>query len=281
MLNRIPNYPLACKIQETESTQEWKFVRPNEIREFVERIDVNLNNKLFAFDKNNYRRMIKPKGVCGAIREILYSRICEKLGILCECAQFIVMSTEHTELVNGESHQAGIFLLPDSKPLGYWLADYKVQTEFNERMLYESGIKNPDHCFSDQIANTLFGQFEPGEYEVTPEGYLVRVDIDRTFSNYIIPIDENGNYEEILERCTSSDRLLSASHSCKEELRKFVTTDSLKKALKTVCQLVASWTDEEIIKLSNFPEEFQGAFYGPLVIRLITGISRNVAREFT
>lgn len=282
MIHKLPDYPLTSELQEIEITNGWRFKHPYEIREWQDRIEVDSDSKLFAFDKKNYPRMIKLKGVYGAIREILYSRICEKLEILCESAQFIILSKEHIELAKGESRQVGIFLLPKSEPLQYWIGrHYKgPETKFIDYPVYEANIKNPGTYYNDQIANILFRHFEPGEYEVTPEGYLVRVDIDTIFCNYILPMEEKVHNKKLKELVNMNSLWISREY-CERELRQFITTDVRRKALQTICQQVAVWKNEEIAKLTDFPMEFQGAFYGPLTFRLITGISRHVAQRFT
>jgi len=278
----LPNYPLISELQGIEITNGWRFKHHDEIREWHDRRGVDFDSKLFAFDKKNYPRMIKLKGVYAAIREILYCRICERLGILCESAQFIILSKEHIKLAKNESRQAGIFLLPESEPLQHWISrHYKgPETKFIDYPVYEANIKNPDNYFNDQIANILFRHFEPGEYEVTLEGYLVRVDIDTIFCDYILPMKEEVDNEKVKELVNMNSLWISREH-CERELREFITTDARRKALQTICQQVAVWKDEEIAKLTDFPIEFQGTFYGPLTFRLITGISRHVAQKFT
>jgi hypothetical protein len=278
---KLPNYPLISELPGIEITNGWRFKRHHEIREWRDQMGVDFNSKLYAFDTRNYPRMIKPKGIYGAIREILYSRICEKLGILCESAQFIILSKEHIDLVKNGPYQAGIFLLAESEPLKYWIGrHYKgSKAEFIEYPVYEVNIKNPDNYYNDQIANILFRHFEPGEYEVTPGGYLVRVDIDTVFCDYILPMDVKIDSKEV-EQSVSMKSLQIGREGCEEELREFATTDAKKNALEVICQQVAVWEDEEITKLTDFPLEFQGDFYGPLAFRLITGISRYVAQKF-
>lgn len=280
---KFPNYPLTSELPGIEITNGWRFKRRHEIREWHDQMGVDFNSKLFAFDRRNYPRMIKLKGVYGAIREILYSRICEKLGILCESAQFIILSKEHIELIKDEPYQAGIFLLAESEPLEYWIGQhYKgSKTEFIEYPVYEVNIKNPDNYYNDQIANILFRHFEPGEYEVTPEGYLVRVDIDTVFCDYILPIEENSCGKKANKSVNiNMERISYECMECEKELQEFIATDAKRKALQTICPQVAVWKDQEIAKLTDFPIEFQGDFYGSLTFRLITGISRCVARKF-
>lgn len=281
-IHKLPNYPLISELREKEITNGWRFKNHHEIREWQNRVGVDFDSKLFAFDKKNYPRMIKLKGVYGAIREILYGRICEKLGILCESSQFIILSKEHIELAKAESRQAGIFLLPKSNTLQYWLGqNYKgSETGFIDYPVYEANIKNPDNYYNDQIANILFRHSEAGEYEVTPEGYLVRVDIDTIFSSYILPMSEEIDNKKIKELVNMSSLQISRE-CCEKELRELITNDARRKALQTICQQVAVWKDEEIAKLTSFPIEFQGASYGPLAFCLITGISQYVARKFS
>jgi len=281
---KLPNYPFTSEFRGIEVTSGWRFKRHNEIREWSDRAEVDFNSKLFAFDRRNFLRMIKPKGSYGAIREILYSRICEKLGILCESAQFIILSKEHIELIKDGPYQAGIFLLAESEPLKCWMKrHYKgLETEFVDYPIYEVNLKNPDNYYNDKIANTLFRHFEPGEYEVTPDGYLVRVDIDTVFCDYILPIDTNSCGKKVNKSVEINMRQISDECvECENELREFIATDTERKALQIICSQVAAWKDQEVEKLTDFPIEFQGDFYGALTFRLITGISRCVARKFT
>lgn len=270
---RIENYPLPSEVSGVETTKGWRFVHHDEIKNWHNRSEVAFSDKLFAFDNKNRPRMIKTKGIYGAIREILYSRICEKLGILCESAQFVILSEEHIEMARGKLCQAGIFLLPKSIPLRFWIGNYYRGSElrFSWWPVHEVNIKNPDNYYQDIIANTLFRCFEAGEYEVTPEGYLFRVDIDRIFSDFILPFEEGFDSNEIGNKTLS----------CKRELNDLITDNKeLKRALRVVCQKVAAWTNKEIKEITEFPLEFQGNIYGPLSFRLITEISQPVAKLF-
>lgn len=271
---RIENYPLPSEVPGVETTKGWRFVHHDQIKDWRNRPEVDFSDKLFAFDNKNRTRMIKNKGICGAIREILYSRICEKLGILCESSQFIILSEEHIEMAKGKPYQAGIFILPKSIPLRCWIGRYYKGSELS---FHEVNIKNPDDYYQDIIANTLFRCSEAGEYEVTAEGYLFRVDIDTIFSNFILPFEEGLNSNIIINQILGWEKILW----CKKELNGLVKDNKeLKRALRLVCKKVASWTDKEIYEITEFPLEFQGNIYRPLSFRLISEISQPVARLF-
>jgi len=264
----FPDYPFTWEFQGIGTSEDWKFVDKEEMTDFYDPIygDIYLKGKLFAFDRSDRLRMMKLRGPYGAIREVLYSRICEQLGILAQSAEFIRLSDEHAKLAGGKSYQAAIFLLPKSEKM-------------NDNALFMQNIRNLDSYFNDQIANVLFAHDERGEYRVTPQRYVVRIDQDTIFSGGTLQAMRNPeeNLEEQIERISREH----CSAKCVEEkLRDLVKGNShLEKALQATCKQVVDWNRSKIDLLTDFPNEFQGVSYKNLYTHLIGTISQPVARH--